>query len=118
MKHSRTSSPSSYDKDFHELIDIYVRKRKTDEKNQIIYALELNDASDTSVSTSISEVDKNTENDLNDIEDGYSDKDDEEVNSNKKNGSQASKGKEMSVDYLENEVDVFQSVDDWDGTII
>ncbi|KAF3454518.1 hypothetical protein FNV43_RR04966 [Rhamnella rubrinervis] len=114
VKHSRTSSPSSYGKDFDELIDIYVRKRKTGEKNQITFSRELNNASDTSASTSISEVDENTENDLNDIEDGYSDKDDEEVNSNKKNGSQASKGKELSVEYLENEADIFQSVDDWD----
>ena len=49
------------------------------------------------------------------IEDSYSGRDDDEVYSVKENGSIASKGKEMSVEYLENDVDIFQGVDDWDG---
>jgi hypothetical protein len=51
---------------------------------------------------------------LDNIEDSYSGRDDE-VYSVKENGSIASKGKEMSVEYLENDVDIFQGVDDWDG---
>nr|XP_048324544.1 ATP-dependent DNA helicase Q-like SIM isoform X1 [Ziziphus jujuba var. spinosa] len=113
VKHSRTSSRSSYQKDFQELIDIYVTKIKTGEKKQHIFSQELGNASDTSVNTSISEQDDISETDLSDIEDGYYDIDDE-VNSTKKNGSRATKGKEMSVEYLENEVDIYQSVDDWD----
>jgi len=53
---------------------------------------------------------------LNNIEDSYSGRDDDEVYSVKENGPIASKGKEMSVEYLENDVDIFQGVDDWDGT--
>lgn len=92
-------------------------KIKTGEKKQHIFSQELGNASDTSVNTSISEQDDISETDLSDIEDGYYDRDDE-VNSTKKNGSRATKGKEMSVEYLENEVDIYQSVDDWDGTKI
>lgn len=52
---------------------------------------------------------------MNNIEDSYSGRDDDEVYSMKENGSIGSKGKEMSVEYLENDVDIFQGVDDWDG---
>ena len=97
--------------DFCELIDKYVRKRKTGDKKQTIISEEFDDTSCGSDNCSISEA-----NDLNDIEDSYTDGDVDEVNSTKENGSIASKGKKMSVEYLENDVDVFQSVDDWDGT--
>ncbi|KAM3704815.1 hypothetical protein ACJW31_03G034300 [Castanea mollissima] len=100
VKHSRTSSPSSYAKDFSELIDIYVRKRKTGEKKQTITSEELDDTSYGS--------------DSYEIEDSYTGGDVDEVDSMEENGLTASKGKEMSVEYLENDVDVFQSVDDWD----
>ncbi|XP_024029103.1 ATP-dependent DNA helicase Q-like SIM isoform X2 [Morus notabilis] len=108
VKHSRTSSPSSYKKDFQELINIYARTRKAGEKKQMIFLQESNTASD-----SISEVDAISENDLSDVEEGYSESDDG-VYPTKQHGSRISKGKEMSVEYLENEVDVFRSVDDWD----
>lgn len=104
VKHSRTSSPSSYKKDFQELIDVYARKRKAGEKQQRSFL---------HASDGMSKADAISQDDMSDIEDGYSDRDDE-VYSTKKNGSRISKGKEMSVEYLENEVDVFQSVDDWD----
>ncbi|KAL0005982.1 hypothetical protein SO802_013543 [Lithocarpus litseifolius] len=100
VKHSRTSSPSSYAKDFSELIDIYVRKRKTGEKKETIISEELDDTSYGS--------------DSYEIEDSYAGGDVDEVDSTEENGLTASKGKEMSVEYLENDVDVFQSVDDWD----
>ncbi len=93
------------------MIDKYVRKRKTGDKKQTIISEEFDDTSCGSDNCSISEA-----NDLNDIEDSYTDGDVDEVNSTKENGSIASKGKKMSVEYLENDVDVFQSVDDWDGT--
>lgn len=107
VKHSRTS-PSSYKKDFQELIDVYARKRKAGEKQQRSFL----HASDV-----MSKADAISQDDMSDNEDGYSDRDDE-VYSTKKNGSRISKGKEMSVEYLENEVDVFQSVDDWDGSVV
>ncbi|KAK7820090.1 atp-dependent dna helicase q-like sim [Quercus suber] len=100
VKHSRTSSLASYAKDFSELIDIYVRKRKNGEKKQTIISEELDDSSYGS--------------DSYEIEDSYTGGDVDEVDSTEENGLTASKGKEMSVEYLENDVDVFQSVDDWD----
>uniref|UniRef100_A0A2N9J9E4 DNA 3'-5' helicase n=1 Tax=Fagus sylvatica TaxID=28930 RepID=A0A2N9J9E4_FAGSY len=69
VKHSRTSS-SSYAEDFCELIDKYVRKRKTGDKKQTIISEELDDTSCGSDNCSISEA-----NDLNDIEDSYTDGD-------------------------------------------
>ncbi|KAL5566038.1 hypothetical protein UlMin_029202 [Ulmus minor] len=104
VKHSRTSSPASYKKDFHELIDIYARKRKIGEKKQMVFSPSFKKAS---------EADDISENDLSNDEDDCIDRDDE-VNSTKPNGSMDLKGKEMSVEYLENDVDIFQSVDDWD----
>uniref|UniRef100_A0A803PSS6 ATP-dependent DNA helicase n=1 Tax=Cannabis sativa TaxID=3483 RepID=A0A803PSS6_CANSA len=105
VKHSRTSSPLSYEKDFHELIDLYARKGKPGEKKQMIFPQEFSGSF-----VSILEADSISDNDLTDDEDGYSDRDDE-TNSTEHNSA---KGKQMSIEYLENEVDVFQSVDDWD----
>lgn len=82
---------------------------KAGEKKQMNLLQEYHGASD-----SILEADAVSENDLTDVEDGYSDREDE-IFLTKQNCSRISKGKEMSVEYLENEVDVFQSVDDWDG---
>lgn len=84
------------------MIDVYVRKRKTGEKKQTIISEELDDKSYGS--------------DSYEIEDSYTGGDVDEVDSTEENCLTASKGKEMSVEYLENDVDVFQSVDDWDGT--
>ncbi|XP_041022267.1 ATP-dependent DNA helicase Q-like SIM isoform X2 [Juglans microcarpa x Juglans regia] len=114
VKHSRTSSPSSYGKDFCELIDIYVRKRETGYKKQIIMSQELGGASDGPDISCIYKADGISRNDLNHTEDSNSDRDIDEPYSMKENGSTAMKGKEMSIEYLENDVDVFHGVDDWD----
>ncbi|KAG7968498.1 hypothetical protein I3843_08G158100 [Carya illinoinensis] len=114
VKHSRTSSPSSYGKDFCELIDIYVRKRKTGYKKQITMSEELGGASDGPDISCIYKADGISRNDQNHTEDSYSDRDIDEPYSMKENGSTAMKGKEMSIEYLENDVDVFHGVDDWD----
>ncbi|XP_058002817.1 ATP-dependent DNA helicase Q-like SIM isoform X2 [Hevea brasiliensis] len=96
VKHSRTSSSTSYKKDFCQLIDIYARKRKNGNKKQTI---------SNCSGSSISEADE-----CSDVDD------DDEVHLTKEDGSTASglERKELSVEYLENEVDDFQSVDDWD----
>ncbi|XVF31367.1 hypothetical protein REPUB_Repub16aG0139700 [Reevesia pubescens] len=60
-----------------------------------------------------SDSDHSSASDFNDIEDSDINKSDDE-NSTKENGSISSREKEMSVEYLENEIDVFQSVEDWD----
>ncbi|KAJ9681906.1 hypothetical protein PVL29_018003 [Vitis rotundifolia] len=116
VKHSRTSSPSSYEKDLSELIDVYT-KSKVGEKKQKIFSQDLDDASDDSTSSadrSLSEADRMSPSDVENNGDGYSGENDDEANSSQENGSAASKQRQMSVEYLENEVDLFQSVDDWD----
>lgn len=42
---------------------------------------------------------------------------DGEVHLAKENGSVASKGKQMTVEYLEDDFDESTIVDDWDGTL-
>ncbi|XVE63048.1 hypothetical protein DITRI_Ditri06bG0168500 [Diplodiscus trichospermus] len=103
VKHSRTLE-SSYGKDFCHLIDIYARKKKIVESNRTLISQEFNGQSDS---------DHSSASDFNDVEDSDTDKHDDE-NSTKENGSISSREKQMSVEYLENEIDVFQSVEDWD----
>lgn len=110
VRHSRTSA-SSYENDFHELIDMYTGKRRMGEKKRMVMSQELNNVMD-SANGSISDEDNISQDDLDNFEDGYSDKD--EVDSSQENGSSASKGRELSVEYLENDIDIFQSVNDWD----
>uniref|UniRef100_A0A5B6ZVB9 ATP-dependent DNA helicase n=2 Tax=Davidia involucrata TaxID=16924 RepID=A0A5B6ZVB9_DAVIN len=117
VKHSRTSSPSSYEKDFSELIDTYVRKKKSVEKKHKMISPDLEDASGNSSSTSngsISEADEMSQGDVDNIEDGVSSENDDEASPAKEDGSTASKEKKMSVEYLEDECDLFQDVDDLD----
>lgn len=81
---------------------MYARKRKNGNKKQIMISNVTSDCSDSSTDISISEAYE------------YSDVDDD-VHLTKENGSTPSKQRELSAEYLENELDVFQSVDDWDG---
>ncbi|KAJ6397506.1 hypothetical protein OIU77_018507 [Salix suchowensis] len=74
----------------------------------------LDDCSDNSTDNSISDGDVSSPNGMNRIEDDCCDVDDDELNLTKENGSTASREKEMSIEYLENDVDVFHTVDDWD----
>lgn len=117
VKHSRTSSPSSYRKDFSNLIDVYAGNRRFGNKKQTIISHKPDSVLDCSTDCGLYEVDKISPNDLEDTDDSDSDKDDE-VDSSEECLPSPSKERTMSVEYLENEVDVFQSVDDWDGTDI
>ncbi|CAN0914182.1 ATP-dependent DNA helicase Q-like SIM [Linum grandiflorum] len=101
VKHSRTTSPTSYSSDFQQLIEMYTSKKKCNEKRQILPSMKLNDVSESSAYDSSSEEES-------------SDMEEPVVDSTKRSKNSASKIKEMSVEYLENDVDVFQDVDDWD----
>lgn len=116
VQHSRTS-PSSYENDFLDLIDMYTGKRGIGEMKQMIISEEVNEVLGSSSNSSMSEADCISENYLDNIEDGNSDRYDE-ANSFQENGLSASKGRELSVEYLENDVDIFQNVNDWDGKFI
>ncbi|XP_043711245.1 ATP-dependent DNA helicase Q-like SIM [Telopea speciosissima] len=111
VNHSRTSSMSSYEKDFRELIDTYTRKRMIVEK-------EKNAASCGSENNSDNSSDSDTdEMHLNDSEDLYDDDLDGNgagVSSVNANVSAASMEDQLSVEYLEDDLDTFQSVNDLD----
>lgn len=112
VKHSRTSSPSSYEKDFRELIDIYTRKKCPGKKHYSI-SEDPEDFSDNSSNTC--EADGICENNLDNFEDDASSENDDEVCLPDKTGTLASKEKKLSVEYLEDECDLFHGVDDFDG---
>ncbi|CAN1355883.1 ATP-dependent DNA helicase Q-like SIM [Linum perenne] len=101
VKHSRTSSRNSYTADFQQLIEIYTSKKKSNEKGQIMSSKKVIDMSENSAYDSSSEEES-------------SDMDEPIVDTTKRSKTPASKIKEMSVEYLENDVDVSQDVDDWD----
>ncbi|KAF7805099.1 ATP-dependent DNA helicase Q-like SIM [Senna tora] len=111
VKHSSTSR-SSYGKDFQELIKIYGRKQKTDKKKNTFISEESQEVFNSSDASSISDTDSVSPYDLDDEQDDYVEGDLNVLHLKSTDGS--IKGKELSVEYLENDIDVFQSVDDWD----
>ncbi|KAM7278194.1 hypothetical protein ACFE04_005328 [Oxalis oulophora] len=108
LKHSKTSSPSSYGKDFSQLVDIYSTEHKSAGKKETSISKQYDDLSHTSADLSLFDTDSLSPHGLDDMED-----DDIDENDNNYNDDEV-QGKEMTVDYLENDVDLFQSVDDWD----
>ncbi|XP_006344648.1 ATP-dependent DNA helicase Q-like SIM isoform X1 [Solanum tuberosum] len=116
VKHSKTSSLASYKKDFHELISIYSRKGKSSSKNKLM-PTNLEENSESSDNASNGCMDEcNGINDVNvdDVEgDAVSDSDNE-VSSPGRYGLDSLKDIQLSVEYLEDECDVVQDVDDLD----
>ncbi|XP_019452258.1 PREDICTED: ATP-dependent DNA helicase Q-like SIM isoform X1 [Lupinus angustifolius] len=106
VKHSRKSL-ASYDKDFHELIEIYGRKQYTDENKRDIMSKDSDNVSN-------SDTDGDSPYDKDDNQDDYADRDINVADSGTRENIR--KGKELSVEFLENDIDDFQSVDDWDVT--
>lgn len=121
VKHSRTSSPISYVNDFRELIDIYTRKKRPDKKENDVVFQDMDHDSDSSTDTSnasIFDADKMSQIELDNVEDqSFSEKDDD-VSSAKESQFPASDEKKLSVEYLEDECDLVQGVDDMDGNIL
>ncbi|KAL1198027.1 ATP-dependent DNA helicase Q-like SIM [Cardamine amara subsp. amara] len=101
VKHSRTKFASSYAKDFQNLIELYSEKRKVTGKKLAAISHESEEQ------TVFGYLDAETIH-----ETDYDDDEDDPENSLAKKNS--SNGKEMSEEYLEDETDTFQSVDDWD----
>ncbi|XP_058222361.1 ATP-dependent DNA helicase Q-like SIM isoform X1 [Rhododendron vialii] len=117
VKDSRTSSPKSYVNDFRELIDIYTRKKRPDKKEHDVVFQDMEHDSDSSTDTSnasIFDADKMSQIELDNVEDqSFSEKDDD-VSSAKESRFPASDEKKLSVEYLEDECDLVQGVDDMD----
>ncbi|XP_042516618.1 ATP-dependent DNA helicase Q-like SIM [Macadamia integrifolia] len=111
VNHSRTSSESSYEKDFRELIDTYTRKRIIVEKENNAASCGSENNSDNS---SGSDADEMGLNDSEDLNDDYLDGNGDGVSSVNANVSAASMDDQLSVEYLEDGLDTFQSVNDLD----
>ncbi|CAL5378788.1 unnamed protein product [Camellia sinensis] len=117
VKHSRTSSPSSYEKDFCELINIYTRKKRPDKKEHNVMLQDLEHDSDSYSNTSndsVFEADGMSQSFLDTIVDDSFSENDDDVSSSKANQSTASNEKKLSVEYLEDECDLLMGVDDLD----
>ncbi|XP_023537887.1 ATP-dependent DNA helicase Q-like SIM [Cucurbita pepo subsp. pepo] len=112
VKHSKTTSPSSYRKDFSDLIDMYAGNRRSGNKKQTIISHKLDSVLHCSTDNILREADRKSPDDVEESDDSDSDRDD--IDSEEECLQTSSSGRTMSVEYLENEVDVFQSVDDWD----
>lgn len=118
VKHSKTSCQSSYEKDFQELIGTYTSKRMAvmRESSTIIHDSEgESNSSDGSANGSMSDaVDMHPSD--------YENSDSDQIYGNGSEGSMAnknapavSKKNKLSVEYLEDELDICDSVDDLDG---
>ncbi|KAL3516063.1 hypothetical protein ACH5RR_022965 [Cinchona calisaya] len=109
VKHSNTSSLSSYEKDFHELIEIYTRKKNFGKRYDVM-SKNLEHASDSIRGTPNCDM---FEPDTTDEVDDFSENDNEAGLSNECS-SVCSKDNKLSVEYLEDECDVFHDTDDLD----
>lgn len=106
MKHSRTSSASSYEKDFSELIKLYTKNKnslRTLTRDNLEDSSKNSNYSPNAVTSGIDDMCRNAQ-DSDDYEfsddDGFLDSQKEE---------------ELSVQYLEDDYDRVQGVDDLDG---
>ncbi|KAJ4967890.1 hypothetical protein NE237_014591 [Protea cynaroides] len=111
VNHSRTSSRSSYEKDFRELIDTYTGKRMVVEKENNAYSCGSENDSDNSSS---SDADEMHLSDSEDPHDDYLDGNGAGASSVNANGSAASVEDQLSVEFLEDGLDTFPSVNDLD----
>ncbi|KAL5196114.1 ATP-dependent DNA helicase Q-like SIM [Glycine soja] len=110
VKHSRTSQ-ASYAKDFHELIQVYGRKQNMTGNEKYFISDDSDHVSNSSDASSISDTDSVSPDDN---QDDYAYKDINIMHSG--NTDDFLTGRELSVDFLENDVDAFQSVDNSDVT--
>ncbi|XP_055816707.1 ATP-dependent DNA helicase Q-like SIM isoform X1 [Solanum dulcamara] len=115
VKHSKTSSLASYKKDFHDLISIYSRKGKSSSKNKLMSTnLENSESSDNASNVCMDEHNGINEVNVDDVEGDAVSESDNEVSSPGRYGLDSFKDRQLSVEYLEDECDVVQDVDDLD----
>ncbi|XP_009778267.1 ATP-dependent DNA helicase Q-like SIM [Nicotiana sylvestris] len=116
VKHSRTSSIESYKKDFHELISIYSRKGKTGRKSKLMPTNpeENSDSSDNASNGCMDEYNGIYEVNVDDVVGDAVSESEDEVRSPGRCGLAPLKDRQLSVEYLEDECDLVQDVDDLD----
>ncbi|KAI3864090.1 hypothetical protein MKW98_031682 [Papaver atlanticum] len=117
VKHSRTSA-SSYEKDFQELVDLYRTRRigKRRHNNVVEDSVGESDCSMGYVNDSLSDTEETSLSNVEDFEDEFSDGNDAKVSLSNRKGVASRQKKQLSVEFLEYELDVPQSVDDLDVT--
>ncbi|XLR00043.1 hypothetical protein S83_066241 [Arachis hypogaea] len=113
VKHSGTSQ-AFYEKDFHELIKVYGSKLNSNKNKKSFISKDSDDVSSSSGAGRISNNDDVSPYDVDDNHDNYGGRDVNVMRSG--NTDNLVKGKELSVEFLENDNDDCQSVDDWDVT--
>ncbi|KAF9605738.1 hypothetical protein IFM89_018134 [Coptis chinensis] len=111
VKHSRTSSVKSYEKNFRELIEAYSTKKTMGKKEHKTSLYGSDDESDCSRTSDADEI---SQSDFKHFEDDCFDGNDTEGSSINRTGEASCMEKELSVEYLEDELDAFQNVDDFD----
>ncbi|KAK2456581.1 RECQ helicase SIM [Trifolium repens] len=104
VKHSRTSW-ASYERDFHELIKVYGGNKK---------AFTSDEADDVSICSDASDTDSVSSDNVDDNQDDYDERDISVMHSG--NTGNHKKRRKLTIEFLENDVDVFQSADDLDVT--
>ncbi|XP_057732365.1 ATP-dependent DNA helicase Q-like SIM [Arachis stenosperma] len=113
VKHSGTSQ-AFYEKDFHELIKVYGSKLNSNKNKKAFISKDSDDVSSSSGAAGISDNDDVSPYDVDNNHDDYGGRDVNVIHSG--NTDNLVKGKELSVEFLENDNDDCQSVDDWDVT--
>jgi len=113
VKHSRASQ-ASYAKDFHELIHVYGRKKKVDENEKVFISDDSDQLSNSFNASSNSDTDSVSPDDMDDNQDDYAYRDINIMHAGNTDGFLT--GKELSIEFLENDIDAFQSADNFDGT--
>ncbi|XP_045816261.1 ATP-dependent DNA helicase Q-like SIM isoform X1 [Trifolium pratense] len=104
VKHSRTSW-ASYESDFHELIKVYGGNKK---------AFTSDEADDVSNCSDASDTDSVSSDNVDDNQDDYDERDISSMHA--RNTGNHKKRRKLTIEFLENDVDVFQSADDLDVT--
>ncbi|KAL3843948.1 hypothetical protein ACJIZ3_001351 [Penstemon smallii] len=120
VKHSRTSSLSSYEKDFDDLIGLYTKRKKSFQK--LIPQDTINSSRESCTTSNGSTFGQNEmcKNIVNDTDD-FDSSDDDETSEKDAVGLQVDNGltsrheKELSVQFLEDDFDQVQEADDLDA---
>ncbi|XP_077218868.1 RECQ helicase SIM isoform X2 [Tasmannia lanceolata] len=116
VKHSRTSCTSSYEKDFCELINTYTTRIMVGRKESATSLHDSGNESDSSSTSncSISEVDEIPPGGHENFDNDHNNGNGTELSSGNENGKISSRENQLSVEYLEDEFDTWQGVDDLD----
>jgi len=98
------------------LIHVYGRKKNIDENEKVFISDDSDQFSNSSDASSISDTDSVSPDDMDDNQDDYAFRDINIMHSGNSDGFLT--GKELSIEFLENDIDAFQSVDNLDGTSV